>query len=280
MKPILELVPNSAQQSLFFNHYEQKRFDFPLHYHPQWELIYLVEGTGTAYTGNAVRHFVANELALIAPNTPHCWKSDELANNSVKSVFVQWDNQFLGEDWLNKPEFSTVKKMFESCKTGLSFPQCQKLGERLVNMQHKSPFQRMISFIDLLHELSLHDQVEPLGQQSALLPSTTSDRRIESILNYIDKFYSRKIMADEMATLVNMTPVSFSKYFKRTFHKTFTQFLNEFRVSQSCGLLISTELAVEEVAYQCGYQNMSFFHRQFKIITQKTPNNFRVDYHR
>lgn len=278
MKTILEHVPSTEQLSLFFNRYEKNSFNFPLHYHPQWELTYIIDGSGVAYTGNEVRHFDKHELALIAPMVPHCWKSNGIKKQTVKSVFVQWDNSFLGENWLEKPEFSSIKNMFNLCHAGLSFPDTRGISEQLISMPYKSPFKRVIGFIDILHELSLQKNIEPLGQQMIILPSMASDRRIESILDHVSRFYDQKISGDDMATLISMTSVSFSKYFKRTFHKTFTQFLNEYRISQACGLLVSTEFSVEQVAYQCGYQNMSFFHRQFKIVTSNTPNNFRMNY--
>ncbi|MGL6314238.1 AraC family transcriptional regulator [Vibrio sp. WXL103] len=278
MKPILEHVPNNQQQSLFFNQYEKKVFSFPWHYHPQWELTYILAGTGTAYTGNAVRHYSAGELVLVAPNIPHCWKSDGSSKTGVKSVFAQWDNSFLGDNWLTKPEFASIQHLFEQCHSGLSFIGCEELGESLNALRFKSPFHRTMGFVDLLHELSLKEHIEPLGQNTHVHLDFGSDKRIEAILNHITDYFDQKITAADMAAVTNMTPVSFSKYFTRTFSKPFTQFLNEFRVSQACGLLVSTELSVEQIAYQCGYQNMSFFHRQFKTITGQTPNGFRSSY--
>ncbi|PMH45311.1 hypothetical protein BCU68_10590 [Vibrio sp. 10N.286.49.B3] len=279
MRPILEHVPNTELQSLYFNRYEKTSFTFPWHYHPQWELNYIIEGTGSAYTGNTIRHFVANELALIAPNIPHCWKSNVGAKSGVKSIFVQWDNCFLGDNWLEKPEFTSIKAMFDGCQSGLSFSRADAFGERIIGLQLKSPFRRMVGFIDLLHDLSMQTEVVPLGQGSMIAPTMVTDKRIIAILDYVSQQYARKITAENMASLTNMTPVSFSKFFTRTFQKTFTQFLNEYRISQACSLLISTRLTVEQIAYQCGYQNMSFFHRQFKVIKDgETPIAFRASY--
>ncbi|WP_413113613.1 AraC family transcriptional regulator [Thaumasiovibrio sp. DFM-14] len=279
MKPILEHVPNTEQQSLFFNRYEKTSFTFPWHYHPQWELTFIVEGAGSAYTGNTIRHFVPQELALIAPNVPHCWKSNTGTKRGVKSIFVQWDNNILGENWLDKPEFSSIKSMFDNCSAGLSFDSASAFGERLIALQLKSPFKRTLGFIDLLHDLSLQTEVTSLGQGVLHAPSIEVDKRIVAILDYVNRNYVNTITAQQMAELTNMTPVSFSKYFSRTFEKSFTQFLNEYRISQACSLLISTEQSVEQIAFQCGYNNMSFFHRQFKAVNNGvTPMAFRVSY--
>lgn len=279
MKPVLEHIPNTNELALFFGSYEKTSFSFPWHYHPQWELTYILEGTGTAYTGNEVRHFVPGELVLVAPNIPHCWKSNVSDTSHVKSVFVQWDNHYLGSDWLEKPEFHTIKSMFDSCKAGFRFvlDGNEELVERAQQLRFLSPFKRMWGFTDVLYELSLLDRV-PVGFGGNLDASVEHSKRIKVILDYVNKHYAQVISAEDMASITNMTAVSFSKYFSRTFGKSFTKFLNEYRISQACSLLVATDKQVDEVADLSGYQNMSFFHRQFKSRTGKTPLQFRLAY--
>lgn len=278
MKPILEHIPSNQHQSLFIKRYEQDSFSFPWHYHPQWELTYIIEGSGTAYTGNEVRHYVANELVLTAPNVHHCWTSSSVNRSQVKSIYIQWDNCFLGEGWLNKAEFSSIRALFSACKSGMSFSHAEDLGEKLIELEQHKPLARLLKFIELLHGLSTHQSITNIGEVTLTTTGSVSDNKISAILEYVNDHYHQKITAAEMGALTNMTPVSFSKYFTRSFHKPFTQFLNEYRISQACSLLISSSLTVEQIAYQCGYHNMSFFHRQFKQVQGKTPIAFRAMY--
>lgn len=278
MKPVRELIP-STQQSLFCGEYEQSSFRFPWHYHPQWELTYIIEGAGIAYTGNSIRHFMAGELVLIAPNTPHCWKSNASDKGQVKSIFLQWDNDYLGQDWLSKPEFICINTLFEQCEAGIRFSLAEQspIVSRLQQLPQLTPFKKLWGFTDLLYEISLLGR-EKIGDGGKLDTQLDKSGRVEPILNYVNQHYSQPISAENMAQVTNMTPVSFSKYFSKTFGKPFTRFLNEYRVSQACSLLITTNKTVDEIAYISGYQNMSFFHRQFKLITGKTPLLFKQTY--
>ncbi|MDG3086222.1 AraC family transcriptional regulator [Vibrio hannami] len=278
MKPVLEHVPSNSHQSLFIKRYEQSCFSFPWHYHPQWELTYIVEGSGIAYTDSEVRHYMPNEMVLTAPNVHHCWTSNSVNNSNVKSIYVQWDNNFLGDNWLDKAEFAAIKAMFTACRSGMLFLNSEELGAKLVALETMEPLKKLLGFVELLHDLSNHQDVTSIGQVTLTSMSSAADTRISAILEYVNSNFERKITADEMGALTNMTPVSFSKYFTRSFHKPFTQFLNEYRISQACSLLISSSLTVEQIAFRCGYQNMSFFHRQFKQIMQQTPLAFREIY--
>lgn len=279
MKPILEHIPSTSGESLFFGHYEQTSFTFPWHYHPQWELTYIIKGTGSAYTGNSIRHFNSGELVLVAPNTPHCWKSNTSDNNKVKSVFVQWDNSFLGSDWLAQPEFSSIGSLFEQCRSGLAFslPINSEIPNTMQGLRFKSPFKRVWHFTDLLYEISQLEKRE-IGYGGKLETDLDKSGRIKDILNYVNQYYGQPITSKEMASITKMTPVSFSKYFSQTFGKPFTRFLNEYRVSQACNMLVASHRSVDEIAFLSGYQNMSFFHRQFKLIVGKTPLQFRESY--
>ncbi|KAA1246406.1 AraC family transcriptional regulator [Aquimarina sp. RZ0] len=81
-----------------------------------------------------------------------------------------------------------------------------------------------------------------------------------------------------MADLVFLTEISFCKFFKRNFNKSFTNYLNEFRIRKSCQLLRQTNKKLLDIAEECGYENMSFFHRQFKKYIKKTPSEYRISF--
>lgn len=280
MKPVLEHIDQPQQHSFYLGHYVGEGFTYPWHYHPQWELTYIVKGAGTAYAGNAVRHFIEGELCLLPPHLPHCWKSSGNQTSEAESLYVQWDaDSLLGEGWLNKAEFRAIRTLLESAHSGLvmASERAVELGQELAGLQEMSPIESLLKFIRLLNDLALCP-TKPVSHEALYYKDSAASKRIEAILNYISQNYQDKIQAEELAQLTNMTPVSFSKYFTRTFHKTFTQYLNEYRVSQACGLLINTEEPVEEVAYQCGYPNMAFFHRQFKKIVGNTPLQYRKQF--
>nr|WP_285817710.1 helix-turn-helix domain-containing protein [Echinimonas agarilytica] len=275
----MEHIPHSQEQSFYAGSYCGQGFTFPWHYHPEWELTYIISGTGTAYTGNAIRHFGGGELALMGPNLPHCWKSNVGSEDSVSSVFFQWSADLLGDHWMEKSEFGAIRALLMNSESGLLFTgeQVESMGQQMTKLVDAPPFERLMVFVALLEKLT-RLQSTPLSHGGIQYQDSTASKRIENILNYVASHYQTKIDAEQMAQLTSMTPVSFSKYFKRVFKKTFTSYLNEYRISQACGLLVRTDESVEEIADRCGYQNMAFFHRQFKTIMGQTPLKYRQQF--
>ena len=77
-----------------------------------------------------------------------------------------------------------------------------------------------------------------------------------------------------MATVINMNPSAFSRFFKRIHRKNFTTYLNEIRIGYACKLLIEGKQKVISICYDSGFNNISNFNRQFKKIKKMTPTEF------
>jgi AraC-like DNA-binding protein len=72
-----------------------------------------------------------------------------------------------------------------------------------------------------------------------------------------------------------MSEAAFCRYFKRNTHKTFSQFVNEIRISHATRLLMGKENNITDICYTCGFDNVSYFNRQFKIHQGITPREYR-----
>lgn len=90
--------------------------------------------------------------------------------------------------------------------------------------------------------------------------------------------FQREISLAEVAKLANMTEVSFSRFFKKRTGKTFIDSLNEIRLGHAARLLIDTTQTIAEIAYQCGFNNLSHFNRLFKQKKTCTPKEFRDEF--
>ncbi|TRX60143.1 helix-turn-helix transcriptional regulator [Fulvivirga sp. M361] len=276
IKAVLEPVSHDPNQSFHFGIYDESSFESPWHFHPQWELTYIVNSSGIRSVGNSIRSYQTGELVLLGQKLPHCWKSNESENERARSIFIQFDEQLLGDHWMQKEEFSTIRQMLLESKYGLLFDRdtARRAGSVLEGMKLLTPMHRLLKVVELLYELSV-TKYELLSLGAHFDTNEVVSKRIGSIISFVAEHYRTKITSDQLAELVFLTPVSFSKFFKRTFNKTFTVYLNEYRVSKACELLKRSDISVESIAYQSGYQNLSFFHRQFKAITRRSPAEYR-----
>lgn len=77
-----------------------------------------------------------------------------------------------------------------------------------------------------------------------------------------------------------MSNDTFSRFFKKTFNTSFFSFLNEYKVSMVCKMLINEDLSISEIAYKVGYNNLTFFYRQFQKHMGMSPSKYRKAYQR
>ena len=99
--------------------------------------------------------------------------------------------------------------------------------------------------------------------------------RIQTIYEYVGANYREQIALDKVSKEVNMTVPAFCRYLKKWTGKTFTQFVNEFRVAHACQLLADEHRSIAEVSFESGFNNLSHFNKQFRKISGTTPREFR-----
>ncbi|WP_282122263.1 AraC family transcriptional regulator [Algibacter mikhailovii] len=281
MKAQFEKIPSSLSNSFYAFKYENLHFDAPWHFHPEYELTYIVKGTGIRYVGNHIQEFNAGDFVLIGSNLPHCWKSDHQYKDTVKSIVIQWDNDLLGEGWLEKNEFKHIKILLQKSSKGIRFEtiNSKKTINTLTSILNKNGFEKMLLFLKLLEELSTLNTTKTLTSEgfSPKLNRKSNDR-IDKVYDYVQENYSHKIVLSEVSNLVNMGDESFCRFFKKSLNKSFFTFVNEYRINLSCKLLIETNKQVSQIAYDCGYESLPFFYRQFQKFMNCSPLQFKKKY--
>ena len=97
-------------------------------------------------------------------------------------------------------------------------------------------------------------------------------------MDYLNKNFQKDVSLSEAAKLVAMSEVAFSRFFKLRTGKTFVDALCEIRLGHASRMLIETTQSVNEIAFKCGFNNMSNFNRIFKKKKACTPKEFRDTY--
>ena len=99
--------------------------------------------------------------------------------------------------------------------------------------------------------------------------------RIKPVVDYIKQNYNRYISIGELADMLCLCPDHFSRIFKKTTGKTPMLFITDYRITESMKLLSRSELSVEEIAQNTGFQNAAYFNRVFKQKMKMTPLGYR-----
>src|SRR5690606_13352674 len=114
------------------------------------------------------------------------------------------------------------------------------------------------------------------GYSNSLKESDTE--RMNKVHAYVMKNFREKITLEQVSAIANMTPSSFSRYFKTHANKTFSEFLAGIRIGYSCRLLIEKNMNITQACYDSGFNTLSNFNRQFKAYTNTTPMEYRQRY--
>ena len=255
------------------------------HYHQEIELIFFKEGEGTQFIGDNIKTFTSGDVILVGANLPHYWSFDDKyfsSDGKQPNIFVvHFCDYFWGKEFLNIAENLPVKNILETAKQGIQIngKTGEHVGSLLEEMSVSGGGRKVLLLLEALISIANSESVDVLssiGFQPNILK--TENERINSIYQYSLANYKNKIQIDEVAAVVCMSPSSFCRFFKSKTKKTYSNFLIEIRVGMACKLLIENRFSIKQICYESGFNNFAGFHKYFKLITNKTPLNFQMEF--
>jgi AraC-like DNA-binding protein len=279
MREITPLTPGDC--FTIFSRVKQK-FDFPLHYHDEYELNLIINAKGAKrVVGGHIEVIEELELVLVGPNVYHAWFTHQCQSNSITEITIQFHKDLFDDRFLRRNQLSFVKNMMERAQRGILFsPETiAALKERLQSLNKKSGFDSVLELLSILHDLSISRNMKTLSDSSFSNEQFHyNSRRIEKVFEYMNAHYNMQITLAEVAKIANMPEASFSRFIKKRTGKTFIDSLNEIRLGHASRMLIDTTNTVAEIAYKCGFNNISNFNRIFKRKKFCIPKEFRETY--
>ena len=143
-----------------------------------------------------------------------------------------------------------------------------------VNSSYLKEFHEINDDVELSHWLTrwLEDFISTSLDQVAPTPPDSIALAIEYMKNNLDQPITR----DEVARACNMSYGYFSKVFRLRTGHTFTDLLNHFRVEKACALMDETNLNINQIALDCGFNDQSYFTKVFRRYTGATPKGYKT----
>ena len=256
------------------------------HFHAEVELIHFKKGQGTQFVGDNIKRFKAGDVVLVGANLPHYWRFDnpyfeEDPEASTDVRVAHFNENFWGETFLHLPENLHLKTLLERAKRGLQVEgeALRIVPELLERLLEADGMPRILLLMEALHTLAESDELQCLSSLGFKhnLPDTEHER-VNLIYEYSLKNFKRVIQLDEIATVANISPNSFCRFFKSRTRKTYSRFLIEIRVGHACKLLIENNLSIKQVCYESGFNNFTSFYKYFKLITGNSPLGYQREF--
>ena len=115
-----------------------------------------------------------------------------------------------------------------------------------------------------------------IAQSKALPPAEkASTQRLRAVLQWISAHYSEPVCVADAAALCQCSPNHFMRWFRQMTGQTFIIFLREYRLNAAAEALRTTEDTILSISEQCGFENLSYFNREFKAHFGMTPREYR-----
>jgi AraC-like DNA-binding protein/quercetin dioxygenase-like cupin family protein len=270
----IQPTPGNSFTLLHFTHAQDR--DILWHYHPEYELVYIPQGSGRRHIGQHFSCYKGGELVFIGPNLPHLSFSYE-QQGAFEQIVLQLREDFMGEQFLQCPELAAVQQLFLRSQQGLSFGPATRasVGATLRHMLTQTAPTRLLTLLQLLYQLADAPDVTELhaGMGMSALQAR-EQQRLREVYQHIEQHYAENITVQEMSDLTHLTVPAFCRYFKKMTGQTLTGFLQEYRISQA-RLLLLQDMPITEVSYAAGFNNLSHFNRTFLKLTGQTPSDYR-----
>jgi AraC-like DNA-binding protein len=283
MLPKLEKVPQIETSSIYVKREITPFMDYPWHYHPEFEIIFVEKSYGVRLMGNHIGNFSDGDLMFISPNLPHVWRNDpdfykNREDRWVDVYVIQFREDALTKGFFNLPEFAHIRKLFSVGQQGMLIrgKDRRKISGLVKRVYYSSGVERLSVFLITLDAIANNQEYELLSSPGYANSVNNADaERINKVMNYLMEHYARELDLDKIAELVNLNKSSFCRYFKARTKKTCSHILNEIRVAHAGKLLVNSDKTISCICYETGYNNISHFNRQFKKITGLTPGEYK-----
>lgn len=258
------------------------KFDVPLHYHSEYELNLIINAKGAKrIIGDSIEAIDDIELVFIGPNVFHGWLTGECTGKAIQEVTIQFHVDLFDGKFLQRNQLFFIKSMFENARRGLvfSYEATCDIAPRILNLNNKDGFNSVLELLSILHTLSISKNRRMLSD-----PGFSDEKfrhtngRVDKVFDYMKNNFDKRLTLAEVAAIVNMPEASFCRFLKKSTGKSFIESLNDIRLGNASRMLINTTHSIAEIAYQCGFNNISNFNRIFKRNKLCVPKEFRRAY--
>jgi AraC-like DNA-binding protein len=275
MRPVLENVMIRDGGAFACLEFRGKEFDCPYHFHPEIEITWILAGEGQRLVGDRLQSFSPGDLVMHGEGLPHMYRN--WAPGFAHSRYIQFRRDVFGRDFFQLAEFRSVDHLLNRASRGIAFSSgtARHAQQMLGSVFSRSPGPgRIAVFLELLAVLAADSGGKPLaGIDYNGDPATSETAR--RILNYIEETWAGSVCLSEAARAAGLHPRSLSRFFRRRMGKTFQQYVGELRLGRAARELIESDRRISEIAFACGFNNLSNFNRLFLRRYGRNPGTYR-----
>lgn len=257
---------------------------FPLHWHDEFEMIFIYKGQGI-FSVNGFRNLCqAGDLIIVPPGSIHA--IDQNQNDFVEYFNIIFSLALLEDNPESHCFRNYLSQLSENdCMKDLflraASPICKKLAplaRDLIEHRHEKYCgyelmikSRLYEILYILYNENLNDKKSsPQNQREK-----ENALRLKKILSYMREHFSEKITIEEISEIASLSQSRFMTFFKNQTGTSFIKYLNDYRLEAAAEELQATRKSITQIAIDNGFENLSYFVRAFKAKYNSPPHDYR-----
>lgn len=261
-----------------FYHVDQNhpRYEMPFHWHREYEIVRVSDGTLRLMMNEEEITARAGESIFIPSGAIHGGTPE---NCIYECLVFDLDVLFIHADrcrhYLKKITRQDV--LVHSLITAET-PSLQRAIERLLTYGKE-----MASGYELIITGCLFEIFGLIFREKCYESNETGNlsyfkhsMQLKSVFEYIENNYACPITLKQLSQISGMSPKYFCRYFQTIAHKTPMDYLNYYRIERACSLLCTTDMPITSIAYDCGFNDCSYFIKLFKRYKHITPKQYQL----
>lgn len=280
---MLEQIKLNPEESFFIGVFQDHIDPSLWHYHQEFELSFITEGSGRRIVGDSVESFYPGDLIFIGPRIPHVWLSDtpspeQRSGRTLESVYLLFNQQILPEGLTGLPEFRFVNRAVQYSERGMRITgeTLNEVSRIMLQLPYLSNLKRLMLFYEIMDIIGRSDSFSFLASADYVKTRfSTTSKRIKHIHEFLMKNYREEVNLRQIAEVAHMAPASACRFFKSSTGLTIFEYLNKIKIEFARQLLLNTDMSVVDISYDCGFNNLSHFNKQFKKFNGSSPTQFR-----
>lgn len=249
------------------------KYEMAYHWHSEFEIIRILKGTLKIHLNRRELIAKAGDVIFVNTETMH----GALPEDCVYECIVMSNELLRAEDKLCGGFLSelfdhviVVNDHIRECD-GEVYRAVNTVFEAMKNNRcYFEVVGALYTFFGIVAREKLYKSSEGFSESN-----TAGNAKLKKALLFMRKNYASPLTLEEIASVAGMSPKYFCNYFKEMTQKTPVSYLNTYRVERAARKLLATDASVTDIAYGCGFNDLSYFIKTFKAVKGITPNAFR-----
>lgn len=201
MAAVSEKIVPGDDESFFIGIFQDNLDKITWHYHNNYEISFITEGSGKRIVGDCIEEFQPGDLVFIGRDLPHVWIPDKesgtFSNRTLEMVFLQFTSDVLSSSILGLPEFKHVSRAMLLSERGIQVvgQTLNEVSVLMLQMPYLKGLERMLHFFKIMDIIGRSDSNIPLASSDYLKTRfITGSKRIATIHEYLMNNYSYNIL--------------------------------------------------------------------------------------